>query len=150
MSRKTHGLHPFSLHLLVVFLLVCCLSAGCLTSAATDEQSDQPGVNVDAALLDFGESLESLNFTVTLTGGETEWSLGDPELPAWCTAAVERLKSGGRVTVRVDRAKLSSGTYQSSLTVTWSSGSHTINIRMVVPQEPNDTGTIIIDTQIPE
>ncbi len=150
MSRKTHGFFPVFPRPLVVFLLAVCLFTGCIASPSTDEEPVKPGVEVSATFLDFSQSLESLSFTVTLTGGETEWTLVSDELPVWCTATVERRKSGDRVIVRVDRAKLFPGDYTSSLTVKWASGSQVIDIRMVVPEYGKDTGTILIDTKLPE
>ena len=146
MSRRASGIIPAFLCLFATFLLF----AGCLTSPTSEPEPEKPAVTVDATLLDFGESLDSLNFFVTFTGGKTDWSLSDGELPSWCTVTVKGLTTGARVTVSVNRSTLSPGAYSSSITVKWNTDSHTIEIRMVVPKTGKDTGTIIIDTQLPE
>lgn len=150
MNRKTSGIIPVLLCLIATFLLVYILFGGCITSPTSDPNPEKPSVTVDATLLNFGESLDSLSFTVTLIGGQKEWSLSDDELPSWCTVTVAQQTNGSRVTVRVDRGELSPGEYKSSIIVKWDSGSKTVGINMIVPEMNNENGTIIIDVPLPE
>ncbi len=149
MSRRTHGFLPIFPHPLMAFLLAVCLFTGCIASPSTDEEPVKPGVEVSATLLDFSKSLENLSFTVTLTGGETEWKLAG-DLPEWCGISEERTAGGGTVTVTVDRSSLDPGEYAASVTVKWSDGSHMVKIRAVVPDDGDGTGTIVIDTPLPD
>lgn len=149
MSRTTHGFLPIFLRPLMVFLLAVCLFTGCIASPTTDEEPAKPGVEVSATLLDFSKSLESLSFTVTLTGGVTEWKLAG-DLPEWCGISEERTAGGGTVMVTVDRSSLEPGEYAASVTVKWADGNHIVKIRVVVPDAVGGTGTIVIDTPLPE
>jgi hypothetical protein len=143
---------PVVLYLPIMLLSFFCLSAvGCLISPSKEEKPQKQAVKVDTTLLDFGETENTMYFNVTLTGGETDWEIADSELPSWCTIQVELRTDGARVTVTVNLAPLSPGEYNASILVTWNSGSHTVKIHAVVPEvSKEDTGTIVIDTPLPE
>jgi hypothetical protein len=150
MIRRTQGSFAVMLYRhIIVFSLFCCTFAGCLTSPSEKEEPESPTVEVDTALLDFGEELETLSFNVKVTGENTAWKLNGL-IPEWCTVSVEKTETGGRVTVNVNRDSLSPGGYGTLITVVWDSGSHEVDIKATVPQASKDTGTIIIDVPLPE
>jgi hypothetical protein len=128
----------------IPFILVCCLfTTGCVTSSGENEK---PAVEVNATALDFGETVSTMTFMVTLADEKMEWTIGQNELPSWCRVDIEQQTSGARIVVNVNRRGLPPGIYTCILAVTWNSGSRTILIRTVVPEN----GTIIFDTPIPE
>jgi hypothetical protein len=132
------------------FFFLAFIISGCLTSSGDKDQQQKPSLEVDAALLDFGETADVLLFHIILTGGETDWKIAESELPAWCHITVERNSTGASVSVSVDREELSPGEYTASITVAGSTGSHSVKVRMVVPEETSETGIVIIDIPIPE
>ncbi len=147
MKYVTHRSLWFAVFSCATVLLGCFLFAGCLTSPE-EEEPPAPVVEIDPDYLDFGETMSSLSFVVKPDEAETEWKLSG-ELPSWCVLDVESGTGGAEVTVSIDRSSLAPGEYTASIGVKWDSGSRTVKIRAVVPSE-EDTGTVIIDTPLPE
>ncbi|MHB9030146.1 MAG: hypothetical protein ACYC9O_15375, partial [Candidatus Latescibacterota bacterium] len=129
--------------LITTFLMCCLLAAGCITSSS---EKEKPAVEVNATALDFGETVTTMTFMVTLADENTEWKIEQSEIPSWCRVDIEQMTAGSRVVVNVNRSMLPPGEHTYPITVTWNSGSRTITVRAVVPYP----GTIIIDTPIPE
>ena len=136
-------------HALFLFLMMCALLGGCIISSDTGGGSDKPPIEIDASLLDFGDTLETASFTVTFPEGGIEWSITEKDSTGWCTFRIDEKESSAIITVSVNRATLLPGKYSSSLLIKWATGSRIITIRMIVPEVINTKGTIIIDTPIP-
>ncbi|MHB9030148.1 MAG: hypothetical protein ACYC9O_15385 [Candidatus Latescibacterota bacterium] len=150
MTYKQQGSYVVVLYLCVTILLTfCCILAGCLTSSEEKEEPEKQAVEVDTALLDFGEELKTLSFSVKPAVKETEWRL-QGLVPEWCSVEVKKTETGGQVTVKINRTSLSPGDYSTSITVVWDSGSHEVKIHAAVPETSKETGTIIIDIPLPE
>jgi hypothetical protein len=150
MIRRSQGVSAILLYTyILIFFIFPCILWNCTSPSGNGDESKNPVVKVDASLLDFSETLDSLSFSVKITGGTTEWGV-EGVLPEWCTATTEKTQSGGTVTVRINRASLSPGGYSTLLTVKWGTGSHKVEIKATVPQKPQNTGTIVIDVKVPQ
>jgi hypothetical protein len=99
-----------------------------------------PVLEVDSTAMDFGETDTSKTFTVTNSGGGTlEWSLYEDA--EWMSVDVTSgsLEStmSETVTVEVDRSKvLTLGVINSTITVTANDESTTIEVTMIVLEQP--------------
>ena len=99
-----------------------------------------PVLEVDNTAMDFGENDTSKTFTVTNSGGGAlEWSLY--EGAEWMSVDVASgslaATMSETVTVKVDRSKvLTLGVINSTITVTANDESTTIEVTMIVPEQP--------------
>ena len=99
-----------------------------------------PVLEVDSTAMDFGETDTSKTFTVTNSGGGTlEWSLYEDA--EWMivdvTSGSLETTNSETVTVDVDRSKvLTLGMINSTITVTANDASTTIEITMIVLEQP--------------
>ena len=125
------------------------LSSGCLTSPK-DTEKKKSDVEVDTNSLNFGETQNTLYFNVTLNNGATAWEIRDGDYPDWCSIAIEQTSTGARISVTVNRQNLSPGEHTASIPVKWNSGSQLVKIIVIIPNENDESGTIIIDTPLPE
>lgn len=122
-----------------VFILLICtfFSFWCPSLCA---QESPPVLEVDVTALDFGESDTSKTFVITNGGeGTLAWSLSEEEdwLSTDITSGMIETGLSETVTVEVDRSQSdAAGLITGLITVTALDMTETVEISMVVPEEP--------------
>lgn len=122
------------------FLIGCSLFFLLCFQATSFAQGSPPLLQVDVTELDFGEADISKTFVITNGGeGTLEWLLSEEE--DWLTTDVTSGMLGAglseTVTVEVDRSKaVSAGLFTSLLTVTALDMSESIEVSIMVSEEP--------------
>ncbi len=94
-------------------------------------EEEQPILSVNTNLLDFGETEETLTFTISNTGtGDLEWDLSATQ--GWIAATPISGTNNQTITVTVDRTGLDENTYYGSILIISNGGDETISISMEV------------------
>ena len=131
---------------LALLAIVASSCNGEKESGGTGPEAD-PILSVSPASLDFGAGTNSLPLNVANTGeGTLTWTATDDR--TWISlqsASGTTTMETDQVTVTVDRAGLSAGSYEGAVTVTSDGGRDTVEVAMEVESaEPTYSGSFII------
>ncbi|MBN1291290.1 MAG: BACON domain-containing protein [Candidatus Latescibacteria bacterium] len=131
---------------IVLVLFGICQLSGC-GSPTEDNGGGGPQLTVDTSELSFGESLSEITFSISNNGEDgLEWTVFVANDAPWCQVTPDNGTDETSITVKIDRSLLlKPGNYSTVLTVNSNGGRKEINVRAV-----SSTGTIIIDTPLPE